>query len=116
MADPRPNARDDPEAWTTRELVVFMHRDISSMKLDFDRVLRPFKVELRQVRQDNEALRGQRERLQNDLAEVMQLIAKKHPETFDAALALMLNPKRSGWKKFRSAWRQRVGLELPKEG
>ena len=107
------NARTNPEVWPTKKLVEFIHKDISDLKLAFDIVLKPFKSELRQARDNVDSLRGEKDRLHDDLAAVMQFIAKRHPESFDEALALMLDPSRKGWRKFRKSWRHRVGLDEP---
>jgi len=105
------NARDNPEGWTTRQLVEFMHKDISGMKLAFDQVLRPFKAERKQARELLESMRGEKDRAHADIFNVMQLIARRHPEMFDDAVAVLVNPQKRISRAFLMSWRRRVGLK-----
>jgi hypothetical protein len=93
-----------------KDVLVYIQRDLEQLKHTLDKILRPFKTEVKQLREENNSLREGAHAKEREVEAVLLLIAKRHPETLDDALGVLVDPNRRGWKKFRENWRHRLGV------
>lgn len=91
--------------------IVYLQRDIEAMKHTLDKILRPYKADVRHLRAENVSLRAGIARKDKDIEGLMFLVAQFAPGKLDDALAILCDTDRKGWKKFRANWLQRLGLE-----
>lgn len=88
-----------------------IQRDLEAIKHTLDKILRPYKGDVKTLRDENASLRSGIARANEDVERLVRFIAERDPETLDGALALLVDPSRGSWKKFRSNWRHRLGLD-----
>ncbi len=91
--------------------IVYIQRDLEAIKHTLDEILRPYKADVKNLRAENASLRGSIASKEDSVERLMRLIAKRWPEALDDVLSAMVDPNRRGWKKFRSNWLHRLGLE-----
>jgi hypothetical protein len=94
-----------------KDVLVYIQRDLEAIKHTLDRYLKPYKADLKQLREENLSLRENARAKEGEVEAVMRVVARKHPELVDELLAALVDPERRGWKKFRANWRYRLGLE-----
>lgn len=91
--------------------IVYIQRDLEALKHTLDTILRPYKADVKNLRAENTSLRGCISRKEEEQDKLLRFIAARCPELLDDALGVLLDPTRRGWKKFRSNWLHRLGLE-----
>lgn len=94
--------------------MVYIQRDLEAIKHTLDQILKPYKNDVKNLREDNASLRAHAARTNADVFTLMMFISKYCPDALDAAIGTLLDPTKSGWRKFRSSWLQRLGLETKK--
>jgi hypothetical protein len=91
--------------------IVYIQRDLEAIKHTLDKVLRPYKTDVKSLKEHNASLLANICRKERDIEAIMRIIAHRHPESVDDALSVMLNPSRRGSKTFLRGWRHRLGVE-----
>ncbi len=91
--------------------IVYIQRDLEAIKHTLDKVLKPYKMDVKRLREENLSLREGARAREREIEGILLVIAKKHPETVDDILASLVSPSRRGWRKFRDGWRYRLGLD-----
>jgi hypothetical protein len=101
-----------------KSVLTYIQRDLEQIKHALDKHLRPFKNDVKNLREDNNSLRANVLRIEEDrekLGEAAKLfllfIRREAPHLVEGALGVLLDPSRSGWKKFRKNWLHRLGIE-----
>jgi len=92
--------------------IVYVQRDLEAIKHTLDEILRPYKADVKNLRAENASLRAGITSKEDEVERLMRFIAKRWPEALDDALSALIDPNRKGWKKFRSNWLHRLGLEM----
>lgn len=98
---------------TKKDDLVYIQRDLEAIKHTLDKVLRPYKSDVRSLRAENLSLREGLRRADADKELLLRFIDETDPSLLETALAVLLDPKRSGWEKFRDGWLRRLA-EKPK--
>lgn len=93
-----------------RDDLVYIQRDIEALKHTLDKVLRPYKTDVKRLSEANRSHVENLRRKHRETEELMALIARKAPGLFDDALGVLADPNRRGWKKFRESWYRRMEI------
>jgi len=93
-----------------KEPLVYIQRDLEEIKHALHQHLRPYKSDVKSLREMNASFRATVHRKDEEIERLLMLIAKKAPDLLDDALAALVDPQRRGWKVFRRNWLARLGV------
>lgn len=93
-----------------QDVLVYLQRDIEALKHTLDRILRPYKADVKSLRDENASLRGNINKQAKDIEHLMVLISKRSPELIEEALATIVNKDKKGWQVFRTSWLRRLEI------
>lgn len=94
-----------------KKTIEYIQSDLNQLKHTIDKVLRPYKGDVKSLQSTNGSLRAGIARIEEDQEKLLRLISTRAPDLLDDALALLLDRNRKGWKKFRNNWLLRLGAE-----